>query len=205
VRIAPVLSLVMTLGWVALGYWLSQRPKTKLLGDLLLGFALSWWCGSMYWGWLRIDPVLHLPVEALGFPLAWLARKSFPVGSYFFAGSFVGTALTDAYIWAVGLTPWWVQLMQDERPQNMSLAMTGALTQMHSLPGVLWAIVISAVLLIIGLVALRWRTPHTWAFAGAVLNTLFVNALFWAGAMIVAVFRPTVPEKPRGGSAPYLG
>ncbi|WP_218080632.1 DUF3120 domain-containing protein [Anthocerotibacter panamensis] len=186
VRTAPQLSLGLTLFWLGLSYMLRLRSGTRLWGSLLFGFTLSWWCGSLYWGWLRFDPVWHLPIEALGFPLALLALRHFRAGAYFYAGSFVGTALTDLYIWSVDLTPWWVRMMRDESPQNLSVVMNGALTQMHSLPGVLWAVAISGVLLVSGMIGLRKRNIYALTFAGAVLSTLFVDALFWAGSMFLA-------------------
>ncbi|MBW4622913.1 MAG: DUF3120 domain-containing protein [Cyanosarcina radialis HA8281-LM2] len=70
VRYLPWFSLAMTPGWFGLGWTLIKRPSTKLWGDLLLGFSWSWLAGSIYWGWYRWEPSIHLPVEAIGLPFA---------------------------------------------------------------------------------------------------------------------------------------
>jgi hypothetical protein len=69
VRTVPVLSVLLTLGWVGLSYVLLQKHHTWLWGDLLLGFAGSWFAGSIYWGWMRWEPLWHLPIECLALPL----------------------------------------------------------------------------------------------------------------------------------------
>jgi hypothetical protein len=186
VRAFPVLSLVMTIFWLGLSYGLRLRKETALLGSILFGFTLSWWCGSLYWGWLRSEPFWHLPVEALGFPIAWVARRHFRAGFAFYCGSFLGTALTDLYIWAVNLTPQWIEVMKDETPQAMGPVMGDALAQMATPLGYLWAVAVSAALLAMGLWALKTRslTGHVWA--GAVLSTLAVGVIFWGTAMIYA-------------------
>jgi hypothetical protein len=75
VRSLPLLSLAMTTGWVGLSFALMSRTSTHLWGDLLLGFSWSWLAGSLYWGWLRWEPLLHLPVEAIGLPFALVCLK----------------------------------------------------------------------------------------------------------------------------------
>ena len=73
VREFPLLSLILTLGWIGLGLAWFRRPKTSLWGDLMIGFSWSWLAGSIYWGWFRWEPIIHLPVEAIGLPFAFLA------------------------------------------------------------------------------------------------------------------------------------
>jgi hypothetical protein len=79
-----------------------------------LGFGWIWLTGSIYWGWLRWEPVVHLPVEALGLPIAIACLRCGRgrVGSYFFLGSLLGTAVTDLYINWMNLFPNWRQLMR---------------------------------------------------------------------------------------------
>jgi hypothetical protein len=80
VRAFPYLSLAITPAWVLLGWWLYQRPQHQHWGDLLIGFSWSWLAGSIYWGWLRTEPYLHLPVEAIGLPFClgclWYTKNS---------------------------------------------------------------------------------------------------------------------------------
>ena len=77
VRLYPTISLLSTIPWFVLSLILIFRPKTQLWGDLLLGFAGCWLAGSIYWGWFRWEPILHLPIEAIGLPFAiWCLGKS---------------------------------------------------------------------------------------------------------------------------------
>ncbi|WP_041243778.1 DUF3120 domain-containing protein [Gloeobacter kilaueensis] len=190
VRYAPSISLLATLGWLMLSLWLWNRPRQQLWGDLLFGFTLSWWAGSLYWGWLRTEPLLHLPVEALPVPIALLALAfgHFRIGSLFFLGSFLGTCITDFYCMAAGLMPWWERMMNAEG-SNIQLAqvLPAALAQMHTLPGMILAAGVSLVLLAITVRAMQSEKLHWWAFAGAVFSTLLVDGLFWATANLFLV------------------
>ena len=114
VRSLPSLSLAMTGFWVWLSFTLMSRPATYLWGDLLLGFSWSWLAGAIYWGWLRWEPLWHLPVESIGLPFAcWCLVKNWgKVGSWFYLGSLLGTVLTDVYFYLVDLMPYWRQIMR---------------------------------------------------------------------------------------------
>ena len=77
VRNLPVVSLVGTLVWSWLSLYLCQRDRTRVWGELLTGFTWTWLSGSLYWGWLRAEPLWHLPIEALALPLAlWGLKKN---------------------------------------------------------------------------------------------------------------------------------
>jgi len=194
VRLFPWLSLIMTGGWLILSCWLLSRPSSRLLGDVLLGFTLSWLAGSLYWGWLRWEPLLHLPVEAIGLPLVWWGFRHnwYKVGNFFYLGSLLGTAATDLYFFVVDLIPHWRQLMH----VDSSLALPifhSALAQVQTPWGVSWAIALAATLLIAGLLPLTlpgvWAARpsqlHWWTFSGAVLSTILVDSLFWLTAAAV--------------------
>jgi len=88
VRSLPVVSLVGTIVWVWLSLYLSQRSATRVWGEIVAGFSWTWLSGSLYWGWLRTEPLWHLPIEALGLPLAILAlRKGWcRIGVLFYLG-----------------------------------------------------------------------------------------------------------------------
>lgn len=180
VRLLPLLSLLLTLGWVGLSFLLLKKPKTQVWGDLLLGFSWSWLAGSIYWGWLRWEPLIHLPVEAIGLPFAlWCLRQGWgKVGSWFYLGSLFGTAVTDAYFYLVDLIPAWRQLMQVE-PELAIQILQDATTHVTTAWGISWAIVLLNILLGVG--TLPWRSGqlHWWAFSGAVLSTILVDGLFW--------------------------
>lgn len=186
VRLLPILSLVFTAGWWGLSWLLWRRQRSQLWGDLLLGFSWSWLAGSIYWGWLRWEPLWHLPVEALGVPfaIACLARNWGKVGSFFYLGSLFGTAVTDLYFYLVDLIPSWRQVMQVE-PSMAGAILHGAIAQVQTPWGIGWALALAALLLGVGLLPLRSRQLQWWAFSGAVLSTILVDSLFWLAASAV--------------------
>ncbi len=183
VRLFPWVSLFLTLFWVALGWWLYRRPQTRWWGDIILGFSWSWLAGSIYWGWLRWEPLIHIPVEAIGVPFAlWCLWRGWgKIGNYFYLGSLLGTAVTDLYFYLTGLIPYWRRLMEVD-PTLASPIFRSALAQMQTLWGISWAIVLVNLLLSISLWSLQKRHLHWWAFGGAVLSTLIVDSLFWIAA-----------------------
>ena len=183
VRSLPWVSLAMTAGWVRLSFVLMSRPATYLWGDLLLGFSWSWLAGSIYWGWLRWEPLFHLPVEAIGLPFAlWcLWRNWGKVGNFFYLGSLLGTVLTDLYFYLVGLMPYWRQIMRVE-PSLASPILQSAVSTVQTPWGQAWALVLASVLLTVGIFSLRYQQRHWYAFSGAVLSTILVDSLFLLAA-----------------------
>lgn len=183
VRAYPVISLILTLGWVILGIVWFKRPKTALWGDLILGFSWSWLAGSIYWGWFRWEPIIHLPVEAIGLPFAFftLARGWGQVGNLFYLGSLFGTALTDVYFYLTGLMPHWRELMRVD-PALYKPIFQDALVQMQTPSSIVCAVVIVTILAGMGIFGLKKRTLPWFAFSGAVLSTLLVDGLFWVAA-----------------------
>lgn len=183
VRQLPLLSLVMTLGWVWLGLMLLKRESTQIWGDLILGFSWSWLAGSIYWGWLRWEPLIHLPVEAIGLPFAlWGLSKGWgKVGNLFYLGSLFGTALTDVYFYVVDLIPHWRQVMLVD-PELARPIFQNALAQVQTPWGISWVIALMGTLLIVGLWGLGKKQLGWWAFSGAVLSTILVDSLFWVAA-----------------------
>jgi hypothetical protein len=194
VRVFPWLSLAATGGWLAGSGWLLSRPSSRVWGDLLLGFTLSWLAGSLYWGWLRWEPFLHLPVEAIGLPFViWSFRQNwYKVGNFFYLGSLLGTGITDLYFYVVDLIPYWRKLMQVDATLALPI-LQDAITQVQAPWGIGWAIALIVGLMMAGLLPLtlqgvREALPnnfHWWAFSGAVLSTLLVDSLFWLAASSV--------------------
>nr|WP_250122981.1 DUF3120 domain-containing protein [Chroococcidiopsis sp. CCMEE 29] len=183
VRSLPLLSLAMTAGWVWLSFSLMSRTSSYLWGDLLLGFSWSWLAGSIYWGWLRWEPLLHLPVEAIGVPFAIVCLRLGwgKIGNFFYLGSLLGTVLTDVYFYLVDLIPHWRQIMQVE-PALVSPILQSAVAQVQTPWGQAWALMLAIVLLMVGIFPLRYKQLHWWAFSGAVLSTILVDSLFWLAA-----------------------
>jgi hypothetical protein len=183
VRLFPWVSLALTFLSVAVGWWLYQRSETRWWGDIILGFSWSWLAGSIYWGWLRAEPLIHIPVESIGLPFAlWCIGKRWGlIGNFFYLGSLLGTAITDLYFYLTGLIPYWRKLMMVD-PSLASPIFKSALAQIQTPWGISWAIVLVNVLLAISFFSLRKNEVHWWAFAGAVLSTILVDSLFWIAA-----------------------
>jgi Protein of unknown function (DUF3120) len=183
VRLMPGLSLIMTLGWVGVAIALMRRQQTQIWGDLLLGFSWSWLAGSIYWGWLRWEPLIHLPIEAIGLPFAlWCLQRGWgKIGNWFYLGSLLGTAVTDIYFYLVDLIPCWRQIMRVE-PEAAAPILQSAIALVETESGLGWAAVLVGMLLLVGTIALRQKQLHWWAFSGAVLSTIFVDSLFWLAA-----------------------
>lgn len=185
VRLFPELSLVLTLFWVALGLFLYQRPQSQWWGDIILGFSWSWLSGSIYWGWLRAEPLIHIPIESIGLPFAlyFIWRGWGKIGNFFYLGSLLGTAITDLYFYIANVIPYWRDLMTvDLDPALASPIFKAALVEVQTPWGISWAIVLVNVLLAVSWWSLRKAELHWWAFAGAVLSTILVDSLFWIAA-----------------------
>ncbi len=185
VRVVPWLSVGLTAVWIWVSKLLMSRSKTYIWGDLLLGFSWTWLAGSIYWGWLRWEPLWHLPVESIGLPFAiWcLYRNWGKVGNWFYFGSLLGTVLTDIYFYLVDLIPYWRQIMVVEA-QAASPILRSALEQVETPPGIAWAIVLAIVLLTLGIIPLTYKQLHWYAFSGAVLSTILVDSLFLIAAVM---------------------
>ena len=184
VRLLPWVSLFATGIWLFAGFKLASVPKNAHWGSLLIGFSWTWLAGSIYWGWLRWEPLLHLPVESIGLPFALLslAKRKWIIGSLFYLGSLLGTAVTDLYFYIVDLIPHWRQLMQAD-PVVASQTLHNAIAQIQTSWGISWVTLLIGVLLVSGLVPLRYQKLHCWAFSGAVLSTILVDGLFWLAAL----------------------
>ena len=185
VRLFPWFSLALTLFWIGLGWLLYRRPQSRWWGDIILGFSWSWLAGSIYWGWLRAEPLIHIPVESIGLPFAlWFIWRGWgKVGNFFYLGSLLGTAITDLYFYLTNVIPYWRKLMTvDLEPALASPIFKAALAQVQTAWGISWAIVLVNILLAVSLWSLSKTELHWWAFAGAVLSTILVDSLFWIAA-----------------------
>ena len=185
VRLFPWLSLLATAGWVWLSITLSSKLKTQILGELLTGFTWTWLAGSLYWGWLRWEPALHLPIEAIALPIAlWgLTRGWCKIGNFFYLGSLFGTVVTDVYFYLVDLIPYWRQVMVSE-PDMAQAILHQAVAQVHTPWGLAWVAVLATLLLSVGIISFRSQKLHWLAFSGAVLSTILVDSLFWLAASL---------------------
>ncbi len=84
----------------------------KQSGTLLVGFSGSWLAGTLFWGWLRMHPVLHLPVEAIALPLAIGGLNSrWKLSCSFYLASLLGTAITDITMALTGVMSFWPEVV----------------------------------------------------------------------------------------------
>ena len=184
VRLQPWVSLSITLVWLLSGLYMLRQPTLKLWGDLAIGFSWTWLAGSLYWGWLIDTPYVHLPVEAIGLPIViiLISQNRLKVGSYFYMGSLLGTVITDLYFYWVDLIPYWQQVMQVE-PTAAGAVLQAALRHIENPIAVIRALVLLSVLVIMGTLSIKSDKVYWWAFSGAVLSTILVDALFLVAAM----------------------
>ncbi len=185
VRSLPLLSLLLTGFWTWLSIQLSKKPETKHWGELLTGFTWTWLAGSLYWGWLRWEPTFHLPIEAIGLPIAlWGLKNNWcKIGNFFYLGSLIGTIITDVYFYLVDLIPYWRQLMQVE-PEFVRPIFQQALIQMNTPWGISWVVTLAVSLLGLSVFSFKLKNLPWLAFSGAVLSTLLVDSLFWVAALL---------------------
>ena len=87
VHFYPLSALLFTFVLLAIGIILCEYSHEKwfTIGSLLVGVSGSWLGGCLFWGWLRMHPVLHLPVEAVALPLAFVGLSTrWRIGSSFY-------------------------------------------------------------------------------------------------------------------------
>lgn len=183
VRLSPVSAAAFTAVLVALGVSLqaSEDSQRQRLGSLLVGFAGSWLAGSIFWGWARLHPLWHLPIEAFALPLALAGLGSrWRLASGFYLGSLLGTAATDAAIAATGLMPLW--------PQALAASSTEAAQLLHRAG--LQVLQPFSLCLVAGFVAVlvlvsRWLGQR--GEVGRVASTALVTTLAVDGLFLLAV------------------
>lgn len=180
-----MLSFAITGLWLWLGYRWMKQPALNLWGDLIVGFSWTWLAGSIYWGWFRTNPYIHLPLEAVGLPivLVLMYYGKAKIGNYFYLGSLLGTAITDIYFYCVGLIPYWQKLMM-RPPAEAGQILHGALLRMETYEGVGYAIVLLTLLVMLGTIPMRSTSTKWWAFSGAILSTILVDSLFFVAAVL---------------------
>ena len=106
VRLEPISALCFTFVIVLVAIVLNQKGSNKwfIVSSLLLGISGSWLGGCLFWGWLSPFPILHIPVEAVVFPLALIGfSTNWKIGSSFYISSLFGTAVTDITIFLIGI------------------------------------------------------------------------------------------------------
>ncbi len=184
VRLAPMAAALFTVPLMAIGVVLEQRADGRLrnLGVLLVGFAGSWLGGSLFWGWCRLHPLWHLPIEAFALPLAAAGLASrWRLGAGFYLCSLLGTAATDAVMALSGVMGYWPAVLAAPPSEAPALLQTAAAAVLR--PGPL-ALTLVAGLLLVGLGGWLWRRGDETSRVGAatLITTLAVDAVFLLAA-----------------------
>lgn len=186
VRLAPMAATLFTVPLAALGVVLEQRSRGPLrpLGVLLVGFAGSWLGGSLFWGWFRLHPLWHLPIEAFALPLALAGLRSrWRLAATFYLASLLGTAATDAVMAAGGLMDFWPRVLAASPAEAPALLQDAAAAALRPLPLTL-TLLAAAMLSAIG-VWLRRRGDREGLVGAATLaTTLAVDGIFLLAAAL---------------------
>ena len=110
VHFHPLSALLFTFVLLGLGVLLGEFVDDQWfrIGSLLIGVSGSWLGGCLFWGWLRMHPVLHLPVEAIAMPLAFVGLSTkWRIGAGFYLACLLGTAFTDLMMIFTGVMSSW--------------------------------------------------------------------------------------------------
>ena len=185
VRLAPFSAAVFTLPLVLIGVLLEQRRHQgwSTAGSLVVGFSGSWLGGCLFWGWCRLHPLWHLPIEAFALPLALAGLKGrWRLAASFYLASLLGTACTDGVMAITGVMTHWREVLLAPLDQAAPLLHQAALDVLQPLP---LAIVGLAACGLIGLCRHYWSHPDpAWRLAASALaTTLCVDGLFLAAAL----------------------
>ena len=190
----PLSACLFTLFIFSIGLFIGEFGGQKwfYIGSLCLGVSGSWLGGSLFWGWLREYPVLHIPVEAVALPLAVIGLSTkWRLGAVFYLACLFGTALTDVMMVFTGVMHEWPAVVQAPL-NNAPEILNNAAQKLFNFKSVL-ILLISAIS--IGYLAYLLRKQakksskesSSWFVASAVLTTtLWVDALF----LITAFFQP---------------
>ena len=185
VRQAPLASALLTLPLVTAAVLLERhgRGSWQQLGPLLVGFSGSWLAGCLFWGWFRLHPLLHVPIEAFALPLAVAGLGGrWRLAGAFYLASLLGTAATDIAIALTGLMPLWPQILSaplSEAP--LLLRQAGEMV----LAPVTITLVRAWAALRLGVCSQLWKRGALARVSAATLaTTLAVDGLFLAAALL---------------------
>jgi hypothetical protein len=184
VRQAPMAATLFTAVLLSLGLHLERQsqPRLSRLGALLVGFSGCWLGGSLFWGWGRLHPLWHLPVEGFALPLAaaGLGGRWRLAGSFYLA-SLLGTAATDAAMAFSGVIELWPQVLRAPLAQAAPLLHQAGLAVIRPATLVVVAGVATALLALCA--RLREFGLAGQVAAAALATTLAVDGIFLAAAL----------------------
>ena len=185
VRLAPFSAALFTAPLLLLGVVLAQSPSKRWsnAGALLVGFCGSWLGGCLFWGWCRLHPLWHLPIEAFALPLALGGLRSrWRLAASFYLASLVGTAATDGVMAITGVMRHWTEVLQAPIQDAPALLQQAALGVLEPLP---LAVTVLVATILVNLCRHYWQHPDgAWRLAASALaTTLAVDGLFLAAAL----------------------
>jgi hypothetical protein len=150
---------------------------------LLVGFSGSWLAGCLFWGWGRLHPLWHLPIEAFALPLAVAGLGGrWRLAGAFYLASLLGTAATDAAIALTGLMPLWPQVLMAPADQAPLLLREAGETLLS--PSNLGLLIAFATALILACQILWKRDAITRVAAVTLATTLVVDGCFLTAALL---------------------
>jgi hypothetical protein len=176
---------LFTPGLLALGVVLHRRGQGpwSAIGAMLVGFAGSWLGGSLFWGWCRVHPLWHLPIEGFALPLALGGLGSrWRLAGAFYLASLLGTAATDGVMALTGVIHLWPQVV--EAPLSEAGVLLQQAGEAVLQPLALGLIGLSGTVL---LAVCRWLWPQGLAgrvAAATLATTLVVDGIFLAAALL---------------------
>jgi hypothetical protein len=185
VRASPMGATLFTPGLLALGVVLERRGQGpwSAIGAMLVGFAGSWLGGSLFWGWWRVHPLWHLPIEGFAIPLALGGLGSrWRLAGAFYLASLLGTAATDGVMALTGVIHLWPQVV--EAPLSEAGVLLQQAGEAVLQPMALGLIGLSGTVL---LAVCRWLWPKGLAgrvAAATLATTLLVDGIFLAAALL---------------------
>lgn len=184
VRSAPMAAALFSSVILTAGLLLerqAQRPLAEL-GVLLVGFSGSWLGGSLFWGWCRLHPLWHLPIEAFALPLAVAGLSGrWRLAGCFYLASLLGTAATDGAMAISGVIDLWPQVLSAPLSEAPRLLQQAAMAVVQPLP---LTVVLLAAAALLTLSQALWRQGTPGRVAAATLaTTVVVDGLFLAIAL----------------------
>lgn len=185
VRLAPFSAALFTAPLLLLALVLESRRSSNLssTGALLVGFSGSWLGGCLFWGWFRLHPLWHLPIEAFALPLALGGlRGRWRLAASFYLASLLGTACTDGVMAVTGVMRSWTSVLLAPLDQAPLLLQQAALGVLEPLP---LAVTLLTAAALTALCRRFWQDPDpAWQLAAsAVATTLAVDGLFLGAAL----------------------
>ena len=182
VRQQPMLAVLFTFVLLAVGI-----SKRNSWGNLLVGFSGSWLAGCLFWGWLRLHPLWHLPVEAFALPIAVAGLWGpWRIAGQFYLGALIGTACTDAAMAICGVMPLWPEVLAAEPEQARQLLAQAAALVIE--PAHFSVVVIFAAAM---LLTSRWlwrKGAGCRLVAACLATTLVVDGIFLGLALLIPQF-----------------